>query len=202
MKMRHFFTIIFAAGIFCFAFSVGAADKKFESFVKNWTPEEVKRALMNNPRFTQKQLDEALFGAVIRTNSAPNVKLLLAAGANPNAEAEPDIPTDPEVVEPAREAYWKPILHAAIFGELDGDWNTFIILANAGADMDCYFGGDTYDPPKLAHFVALHGNDEAVLAMLKRGIDKKEKDFMNDLTPYDYAKKNKQLSDRVRNMLR
>lgn len=197
--MRHLF-FVFIVFVMCnIAISTNAAQSKLLDMVKEWTPEGVKQALLNNPRLTQKQLNEALFDALQRSKSDYIVKLLLDAGANPNAE--PEIPTNLKY-ELAKEDYWKPIQHAAVFGELDGNWNSFISLANAGAVMEGDLGEDGYDPPTLTHFVALHGNDEAVKAMVKRGIDKRMRDYVNDLTPYDYAKKNKNLSPSIREMLR
>lgn len=196
MNMRNFVLVMLVVAMSCFAFSAEAAESQFDKIVKkNWTPENVKQALLNNPRLTQKQLDEALFDALNYSGASKIIRLLLDAGANPNAERH-ESPSDGPYATP--EDFYSPIVRTAQFE----DWDSFVVLANAGANIkgDLSWGSAEGDPSNLPHYVAFFGNDAAVIAMVNRGIDKTEKD--NNLTPYDYAKKNKNLSPNVREMLR
>lgn len=193
MQMYRIFLALLILAIFLPASSVLPAESKLEQLARDGTAEQFKQYLMKSPRFTQKQLDSALSYAVDNPKSASIIKMLIDAGANPNASPETeDIPEGGDCSQ-----FWGPIHIAASNGANDGDWTSFIALANSGAIVD----DDMCPPYRLPHWVASFGNDAAVAAMVRRGIDKKGKDYDN-LTPYDYAKKNKKLSTNVREMLR
>lgn len=192
MRMYRIFLAFFIVALFFQVSYVRSAESRLEQLASEGTAEQFKQYLMKSPRFTQKQLDSALFYAVHNPKPAPIIKMLVDAGANPNATPEEiDIPEGGDCSQ-----FWGPIQIAASHGA-GGDWTSFITLANSGAIVD----SDMCPPYHLPHFVASFGNDAAVMAMVRRGIDKKGKDYDN-LIPYDYAKKNKNLSPKVREMLR
>lgn len=189
MRMYRIFLALFIMSLFFQASYVQSAESRLEQLARDGTAEQFKQYLMKSPRFTQKQLDNALSYAVYNPKPAPIINMLVNAGANPNAEPEiEDIPEGGDCSQ-----FWGPIQIAAS----QNKWTSFIALVNSGAIVDT----DMCPPYHLPHWVAQYGNDAAVIAMVKRGIDKNGKDYDN-LTPYEYAKKNKNLSQNVREMLR
>lgn len=89
-----------------------------------------------------------------------------------------------------------PILQAAY----EGNWKKVIAIAK----KDPRTLKDTDDMGTTAlHVAARWASDSVVMELLKLGADKNAKDFTSQQTrPYDYARRNKKLSAKVRNMLR
>ena len=89
-----------------------------------------------------------------------------------------------------------PILQAAY----EGNWKKVIAIAK----KDPRTLKDTDDKGTTAlHVAARWASDSVVMELLKLGADKNAKDFTSQQTrPYDYARRNKKLSAKVRNMLR
>jgi hypothetical protein len=89
-----------------------------------------------------------------------------------------------------------PILQAAY----EGNWKKVIAIAK----KDPRTLKDTDDMGTTAFIVAARwASDSVVMELLKLGADKNAKDFTSQQTrPYDYARRNKKLSAKVRNMLR
>lgn len=89
-----------------------------------------------------------------------------------------------------------PILQAAY----DNDWQKVISIAqkNRSALKDVDDLGNT-----ALHIAAQRADDATILKLLKLGADKNAKDRTSEQTrPYYYAQRNKNLSAKVRNMLR
>ena len=89
-----------------------------------------------------------------------------------------------------------PILQAAY----DNEWRKVISIAkkNRAALKDVDDLGNT-----VLHIAAQRADDATILELLKLGADKNAKDRTSDQTrPYYYAQRNKNLSAKVRKMLR
>lgn len=176
-----------------------ARESKLEQLAEYGNGQQMKQYLMKNKRFPQSELDKALFASI--DNRDHNVlRILLAAGADPNAS--PDNSELEKAGVAGDECAWYSPLENAFANELyrpssQRDWTKAMILMQAGA----YAPGILNNKPS-SHTIVEYGNDYVVELFLKtHKIDKQERDY-DGMTIYDCAKKNKQLSARVRNMLR
>ncbi len=177
-----------------------ARESKLEQLAEYGNGQQMKQYLMTNKRFPQSELDKALFAALYN-NDISVLRILLAAGADPNAEPD-NSELEEEGLAGDESAWWSPLEHACCQlrdGSINPqrDINIIVMLLQAGARPYGSILGQS-----VPHLIAQYGNDAAVETMIKTG--KIDKSYLDEygLTLYDFAKRNKQLSARVRNMLR
>lgn len=184
--------VIVASLLTLLSISAIASESIINQLAHKGNAQQIKDYLQKNKQLTKRQLDDAMFRAIYNRDNEV-IKSLLASGANPNAEVDPNNPESIFGGEQDDDGYWGPIQIACH----NSYWDKVAILLLSGANPM-----NTMEGEPVAFCIVRNGNDKAVETLIKTGKIKKSFKNDNEETLFDCAKENKALSDRIRKMLR